>query len=128
MKDELIQYIVINSALDMSPGKIGAQCGHAVSLMCMKYCALKRIQPVWPPGGDLYNKIVRVESWAENNYTKIIKKAKGKQFQALKELGGEFVVVDLGRTELDGENETAIGFWPMRREECPKELEKLRLL
>lgn len=126
--DEFVLYLVVNSELSMSTGKTAAQCGHAVEYMLMKYFEFKKNQPVWPAGGDKYNKIKAVEEWHKNHGTKVILRAKGAKFQKLKEVGGEFVVTDLGKTELVGQNETVIGFWPIRKSMAPKELTKLRLL
>ena len=113
--NEIIMYIIINSDLKMSKGKIAAQVGHAVMWITYK---LRE--------SEILSK------WMHQSYTKIILKATGKQIVDLKYKFKDemftWIIFDEGRTEIKPNSLTAIGFEPMERSKTPTELKKLRLL
>lgn len=117
--DPFIQYIVVRETLNMSPGKIGAQVGHAIMLfMECKY-------GISGTPGDLDDEM----TWRHTGYTKILKRADDKEFERLKqEHQPSFVAVDLGRTEVPAGSETVMALWPMRKSAQSKTLKRLRLL
>ncbi len=108
----MLMYIVVRSSLGMSPGKMAAQVGHAAHLSMRLNL------------GPEYNWI----KWNSGEYGKIILAADEKDWIKLKALPDAVVVVDNGHTELDPGTETVVAFAPMRKEDRPGLLKRLRLL
>jgi len=106
--DEIVMYVVVRTDLQMSPGKQGAQIGHAVHL------GLK---------GPLDNaEHGRWEDdWNRHSYPKIMLRAGSEK--DLRKLHGRLLeggyhaalVIDEGRTELTPGSVTAVGMMPMPR-------------
>jgi len=38
MNNELVEYFIVNSELNMSAGKVGAQIGHVATIIAVDYC------------------------------------------------------------------------------------------
>ena len=99
----------------MGKGKIAAQVGHAVMWVTYK---LRE--------SEILSK------WMRQSYTKIILKASGKEIVDLKYKYTKemftWIVFDEGRTEIEPDSLTAIGFEPMQKSKTPVELKNLKLL
>lgn len=128
--EELVMYLVVRESLNMSPGKLAVQCGHAVDMLCEKFELAK----------NLDNKASEylIESFVawrkDNKRVKITLKADEKEWEKLHLLVKdqpiiEYVLVqDAGRTEISAGSETVMGFWPMTRSSRPNLLCRLQKL
>lgn len=126
-EDFAVMYLVVRESLGMSPGKMAAQVGHAVSMMMLRYMDLvvKEIQD-----GDLWLEDLKLaesmREWLANSYGKITLRADDKEWFKLKLLTNHVLVIDNGRTEIAPGSETVIGFWPMRKSERNPLLKRLQ--
>lgn len=124
-------YLVVRESLNMSPGKLAVQCGHAVDMLCEKSELAKNVD-------NKERAEYLIESFAawrkDNQRVKITLKADEKEWEKLHLLVKdqptiEYVVVrDAGRTEIPTGSETVMGFWPMTRSSRPKLLCRLQKL
>jgi len=110
---EVVMYIVVNSEIKVSPGKLAAQVAHSA----VKASEEGRETECW-------------EKWYCGSYTKIILKASEFEMKQLMEKYFERVVFtrDEGRTEIQKGTLTTLAFIPLRKSEAPPELAKLKLL
>lgn len=109
-EEELVQYIIINKDLGMSPGKIAAQAGHVCTI-----CAVKL-------GNTSAFKI-----WYNGSQKKIVLGAHQKDMEKL-EADGYFSVRDLGLTEIPQNSLTAISLGIMTKEKAKTIVKRLQLL
>lgn len=113
---ELIMYIVVNSNVKMSPGKLAAQASHV---------AVKASHVFERAAPDAWAK------WYGGSYTKIVLKAPETVLDGLLRAYPAITasVRDEGRTEIPKGTLTAIGFFPMSKDDAgfPPELRKLPL-
>jgi len=106
-------YIIVNSDLKLSAGKICAQVGHAVQDVVISCRGNKK----------------RWNSYKNNGCAKIVLKADQQTFEELLECSyKKVVVVDAGKTEIAEGTITAIGFAPMFESEVPEIIKSLKLL
>jgi len=116
-EDQYIMYILVNKSLNMNKGKIASQVGHAVQKVT-EYCLIN--------DKELY------DNYCKNSYAKVVLKVPNEELllQILEELKGlhKSYVVDEGRTQINPDSVTAIGFNPMKKSERPECLQKLGLL
>lgn len=113
--DPTIMYIIVNSELDMSPGKLCAQVGHAVMTLCDTIYL-----------SDVTNDTFA--NWRRTDYRKVILRAPLKEFNKLKELPGAAIIIDNGLTEVSAGSETCIGFPPIHKSKVPKLIKRLQVL
>ena len=108
-------YLVVNSDLEMSAGKIAAQVGHAVQHIFEYYI-------------DHVDKQSDLIKYQQTGNTKIVLKASHDKIIALyrKYPNKSFLIIDAGRTEIEPGSVTVLGFLPMS--EPLKELKSLSLL
>lgn len=120
-------YLVVRESLNMSPGKMAAQVGHAVMQLAHEYAELV-VRDVCL--GTKAAKMAAYTSWM-NNCRKIVLRADDTQWGALKRLstiGWDLaLVIDSGYTEIEPNSETVIGFWPMKKSEAPGIIKNLKL-
>lgn len=108
---ELIEYIIVNTDLDMSPGKIAAQVGHVCGM-----CAEEQ------GGSAKYN------AWKMfHDYKKIILSGHTKTLEKLEEQGF-FAVRDKGYTEIPENSLTAVSLGIMKRKDAKPFIKRLQLL
>lgn len=110
MKDELVQYFIVNKELDMSPGKIAAQVAHVATNITYN-----------EHGTETWDK------WYENDQPKIILRGKEKDLLKLIEEGA-YNIRDNGRTEIPENSLTCVGFPPALKSEMKKKLKRFQLL
>lgn len=140
-EDPIVMYLVVRESLNMSSGKIGAQCGHAAQMILMDYVRHGGEVDANPndlphPGGDPNTPVSELHRmhvmfrWLDSSFRKVTLKADEKEWRKLKEIPGlSFVVVkDAGHTEVAPGSETVIGIWPMYRSQRPKLLKNLQAL
>jgi peptidyl-tRNA hydrolase len=103
---QYVQYIVVNKALGMSAGKLGAQVGHA---------AVKGFQMSLKEYHDL-DSLTPIEEWDRTGHTKIVLEARDTEHlltfrEYAKSRGYEsWLVIDEGRTEVAPHSPTVLGF------------------
>lgn len=107
---ELVEYIIINTDLDMSPGKIAAQVGHVCGMCAEEQC-----------GSPKYN------AWKMfHDYKKITLAGHEKTLLKLEEQGF-FAVRDKGYTEIPENSLTAVSLGIMTRKEAKPFIKRLQL-
>lgn len=102
---EIVIYLIVRNDLNMSPGKVAAQCGHGVELALNQG---KRYAPNWIPN--------------DPPCTKIVLQADFSEMKSLLETISTIhscSVIDEGRTEIEPGSLTVISMIPM-----PKHLAK----
>ena len=112
--DELVQYYVINSNLNMSPGKIAVQVAHVAVKIVLNE---EILCPV------LFNKW-----YNEYNQKKIVLKGKQKDLQKLVNLGIFYHINDLGLTEIPSGSLTCVGLGTMWKSDAQQYIKGLQLL
>ena len=106
-------YIIINSDLRISTGKLCSQVGHAVEDIVISCRGNKK----------------RWNSYKNNGCAKIVLKADQQTFdEILASSCKKFIVTDAGKTECLEGTITAIGFEPMYDSEIPEIIKGLKLL
>jgi len=112
MDDELVEYFVVNSELNMSCGKIAAQVGHVATMI-----AIGKNNKRW----DLF------WQWYESDQKKIILRGKQKDLEKL--IGqGFYFIRDNGLTEIPYGSLTVVGLPPMLKSDAQKFVKRLQLL
>jgi len=106
-------YIVVNTNLKLSTGKLCAQVGHAVQDVVIGCRGNRK----------------RWNSYKNNGCAKIVLKADQQTFdEILASSYKKFIVTDAGKTECLEGTITAIGFAPMYESEVPDIIRSLKLL
>jgi len=130
-EDPLVVYIIVREELNMSGGKIAAQCSHAIQKLLVKYFFLQVFLASKKalPKNELKH-LEMTQKWIENLSRKVILKADDKEWERLKkEFHSEcFIVVDAGLTEIPANTETVMCLWPIHKSEKPKSIKKLQIL
>jgi PTH2 family peptidyl-tRNA hydrolase len=111
MDDELIQYYVVNSELNMSPGKIATQVVHVATLITLHESIALEFH-------EWFNKY---------NQKKIILRGKQKDLEKLVKERFYFVR-DIGLTKIPPNSLTCVGSGVMWRSEAQKYVKRLQLL
>lgn len=131
-----VMYLVVNNSLNMSPGKIAAQVGHAVMELSEKKAmydlrlALNFPESILGHNKSQYKeeleKVIPYNTWRVN-CRKVVLKANSSQWRKLRPIA-DVLIIDAGYTEIEPNSETVLGFWPMRKAEAPKLIKKLQVL
>lgn len=122
--EELIQYIIINKDLGMSPGKIAAQVGHVCTICACHYLSFNSDNN-W--GGDITLNRENFNCWYQGEQKKIVLEAHEKDLKKLIDKGF-FFVRDAGYTEIPANSLTAVSLGIMTREEAKPFVKRLQLL
>jgi PTH2 family peptidyl-tRNA hydrolase len=132
MEDSYVMYLVVNTDLGMSPGKIAAQVGHAVMMLVESYHELQN-KIEWSTIGrtdkefkEVANKADKYQAWRKN-CRKVVLRASKRDWELLK-LKADVEVLDGGYTEIPPNSCTVLGFWPMLKSKAPIYIKKLQLL
>jgi peptidyl-tRNA hydrolase len=135
-EDPIVMYLIVRESLNMSSGKLGAQCGHAAQMPLIQY--FKEYdrwhssvhEDVICPTMPIRLRIFY--DWLHSSFRKVTLKADDKEWKKLQEAFVEghtrFTVIDAGLTEIPSGSETIIAIWPMRKSQRPKLLTKLQAL
>jgi peptidyl-tRNA hydrolase, PTH2 family len=123
LTNPIIMYLIVHD-IGMSPGKIAAQCGHAVGML---YARFQYIQ------GLSFAKERTWNMWLQSNYRKVVLSASSKKWEKIKkdltDKQMDYVIVkDLGLTEIPSGTETVIGVFPIFKSNKSKILKKLQVL
>jgi len=127
-EDPVILYLIVRESLNMGPGKIAAQVGHAVGMLMGAFHRIK-LDKYGEISQDLDNKYSMVSGWLRHSYRKVVLRADDKEWEKIK--SSElyyFLVQDAGLTEVDPGSETVICLWPMLKSKAPKIIKKLQIL
>jgi len=109
-------YLVVRMDLKMRPGKIAAQCGHAV-----EYLALHTPKPV-------------MHEYRHHGHPKItLKVATLEELEVIRDECQRcrvqyYTVEDEGLTQVPAGSQTVLGIGPVRKENVPKAVATLKLL
>jgi peptidyl-tRNA hydrolase len=130
-EDPIVLYVIVNYDLNMSSGKIAAQCMHLMEKFAMHYVKLlalstkKDVNIV--PDHDMEHVKLTTEWMINGHSTKVVLKANEEEWAMLKEEFGKglFIVHDAGRTEVKPHAETVSGLWPMRKSTASKIIQRL---
>jgi peptidyl-tRNA hydrolase len=120
--DPIAMYLVVNAELEMSAGKLAAQCAHAAHLLVDRFRDRFDVQGASLPEHGLW------EEWMASGYAKVVLAASAAEFRRARLTDGALEVRDEGRTELEPGCTTVVGSPPMRKSERPGWLKRLRLL
>ncbi len=124
-EDPWILYLVVRESLNMSPGKVAAQVGHAVGML------YSYVINMWERGillPEETEQLANIEAWHKESYRKIVLRAdKNEWFKIQKELD-YFVVRDAGLTQVEAGSETVMTFLPMKKSQAPKVIKRLQVL
>lgn len=132
---EAIQYIIARQDLEMSPGKMAAQCSHASAGMALAFYSHPRNIA---NSAAIENFRDALESWETRSFGKVVLRAKKRDqlikiCQKLDKANIPYApIFDACRTELEPEEPngtvfTCIGVSPMFRDEVPKFLKNLQV-
>lgn len=131
------QFIIIRADLEMSEGKIAAQATHAAKKVWFDKFRIAQPGILGTPVGmtSYYFHATQEEvDWIDGGFTTITKKVKNenqllKAFEAAKDSGLNCALIkDMGLTELEGENYTAIAIGPNHIDKCEPIVKRLRNL
>ena len=99
-------YILVNSDLKMSSGKISAQVGHAVEMLTELMVLNYKINPK-----SKLSKIII--NYRKNGRKKIVLKASQKDLEEFKKINNTVYVIDAGKTEILSGSLTAVAHFPV---------------
>lgn len=113
--DPVVQYLIVNRDLTMSPGKLAAQSAHGTTLTMLPFltASLAGGRTAVPAPADA-DAIALFQEWVDTGYTKIVLRAKETQLLEL-ERQGYAAVRDHGHTEVPINSLTVVAFPPMRK-------------
>jgi peptidyl-tRNA hydrolase, PTH2 family len=126
--DPIIQYYIVRTDVPMSIGKAGAQIAHAAQMFVFGYLNMKSRCDVQPQGGKPLVLTQITEEWMNGSFRKVFLGGKKKDFEKIKNTLDVFLVRDAGLTEVEPGTETVLVTWPMRKNQQPKLLARLRVL
>lgn len=132
---ETIQYLIVRQDLEMSPGKMAAQCSHASAGMALAFYSIDRTIANAHHLDQFRDAML---CWKSRSFGKVVLRVKSrdqllKVCQNLDDSGIPYCpVFDACRTELEPEEPngsvfTCIGLTPIFRDEVPKFLKKLQV-
>jgi peptidyl-tRNA hydrolase len=121
-ENRIVQYIVIPRSLKMTPGKVGATCGHAVQLFMQAYSRRRERH------GSTDERCQMVDAWLLSSYPKIILGASDEDFVIVRHLDDAIAVIDVGLKEVAPGSVTAVVFWPMWKFAAASILQEMRPL
>jgi len=133
---EVKQFIIVRTNLGMSAGKTAAQAAHAAMKVFFDKMFKENATTDDKKYVAKYSFFATEEEvqWIDGMFTKIAKKVKNetqlmKAYNKAVELGlNVSLIKDAGRTELDGENYTAIAVGPNYVDECEPVVKRLQNL
>ena len=131
MKNEIVEYLIVNKDLNMSIGKTCAQVAHAQTLIdgLIKHYADHHNNPKLPPAPtDWIKQLEWYEQWLmDSSQKKIILRAKESKMLKAIEIGA-VEVKDNCLTEIPANSLTVVGFMPQPKENLQEFTKRLQLL
>lgn len=133
--DPIVQYYIVRTDLNMSPGKIAAQVAHGAQMFVFGFQRLQEpggLDNVDEPANTAIPRIAKqlqlTQEWHDSSFRKVVLGGKKKDFEKIIKALPVFLVRDAGLTEVEPNSETVIVTWPMRKSEQPKVLSRLQTL
>ena len=124
-EDGLVVYMIVNTDLRMSSGKIGGQCGHAIQYLMQMYMNNNRM--FFSGNAEIFYN--RMTAWLNSGkHSKVTLAADTKEFEKIKAEYNPIVVRDAGLTEIAAGSETVICLYPMFKSERTKLIKRLQAL
>jgi len=131
MENEIVQYFIVNSEINISAPKLSAQIGHVATIITYEITKLI-YQPLIE--NEVYinpNILISIDDWIKwynngKNQKKIILAGKEKQLLKLIDQGF-YYIRDNGCNELLPNTLTVCGLLPMKRSEAQKYVKRLQL-
>jgi peptidyl-tRNA hydrolase len=126
-EDPLVVYLIVRGSLNMSTGKIGAQCGHGIQKLLVYYFTIKNIIVERDEQEAIFWD--NTSDWMDADSRKVSLIADDKEFERIKEdYPDHFLVKDNGITEVEPGSETLICLRPIFKSKRSKTLKRLRAL
>jgi PTH2 family peptidyl-tRNA hydrolase len=118
--DPLIMYLIVRESLNMSVGKIAAQCGHATQMVLLQHFEAPTMK----------SEPSAFEEWLSTSFRKVVLSADEKEWAKVRDSGEVrfLTVTDAGLTEVPSGSETVMVLWPMRKSLVPKVIKRLQVL
>jgi PTH2 family peptidyl-tRNA hydrolase len=111
--DNVVQYYIVNCDLNMTPGKIGAQIGHAAVLFMLQYSL----------------SLGELTEWLKTGQTKVVLRAHTNDLEKIIASHPSIVSVkDNGLTEIPPGSLTVVALPPMKRSEAHPIVGRFQLL
>ncbi len=127
--DPLVMYLIIRESLEMSVGKIAAQCSHGSQMLQLKFNELQLKDTAGWTSPEEKVQIEIYQKWLDTSFRKVVLRADDHRFERLRqENPNNIVVVDAGLTEIAPGSQTVLGLWPMYRSSCSRYLQKTQVL
>lgn len=135
-EDPLVMYFVVRKELDMTPGKLAAQCSHAAQMIVIRWYELMYKPLILKDPKEGINeqglkqagKELLMAAWLRESFRKVVLKASDKEFEKIKVELDCFVVKDAGLTQVDPGSETCLVLWPIKKSTRPKIIKRLQVL
>jgi PTH2 family peptidyl-tRNA hydrolase len=139
-KSPIIMYLIVRSSLNMTAGKIAAQCCHATRLLMERRLYMSAFKSLFNtmsrPSSELYttkmtDALSIFDSWSDDGmYRTVVLSANDKEFEKIKlEYNDDiFVQTDFGLTQLEPNTETVIALWPQRKDKASKTIKRLQIV
>lgn len=131
-EDPIVMYLIVRESLNMSPGKLGAQCAHASQIALLKFIEDRETIHIPFQAPDSQDRLDVFSLWLKGSFRKVTLTANDKEWEKVKEVFIEgntrFTVIDTGLTEIPAGSETVIAIWPLYKSQRPKILTKLQAL
>lgn len=129
-EDPIIMYFIVRKSLNMSAGKVAAQCAHAAQMLLLQYFDfLQSIRNDSINESDII-KFAIFKRWLDTSFRKVVLSADDKEFSKIETGFSESIVtvIDNGLTEVEPQTKTVIGVFPLLKSECPKIIKRLQTL
>lgn len=128
--DPIVAYLIIRESLNMSPGKIAAQCSHGMKNLMLHYFKAQIVTAKFhdiPNNDTQYIKIT--SEWLAKNSRTVVLRASDSEWDKIKIVyPGAIVVKDLGLTEVQPYSETCLALWPQLKSSRDKVIKRLQVL
>ena len=105
-------YIIVNDDLKMSKGKIASQVGHVVQIIIENIIGYYIDNKKNKESELYYDNYVK---WKDGGSTKIVLKSNQQNIEKLIKLKGIEYIRDAGKTQIEPNSLTVIGFYPQSR-------------
>jgi peptidyl-tRNA hydrolase len=121
--ERIVMYIFVNTDLKMSAGKIASQVGHVVQLITEEI--IRKGYEINPTPKCYFDYV----KWKKIfGCAKIILKANTLQLKELIERDNSRFIIDEGRTQVDPNSLTVVGFYPSSTNDMNKITKEYKLL
>lgn len=128
MEDEIVQYFVVNSELNMTIGKTAAQVAHVATIMAVELSSNQANMSRSEKLSRMSENFINWFNDGEGNQAKIILRGKEKDLLKLIKDHNAYYIRDIGRTEIEPNSLTVVGFAPEYKSIMKPILKRFQLL